>query len=104
MHYAASSDQIDAIKVLLDAGADIHARGMAGGTALHRAAIAGQFHAVKVLLEAGADVNARDESRETPLMKAWEGSPKILGMQLLPVSGADKMRVERLLKDAGAEE
>lgn len=54
------------VRRLLDAGADLHARGPKGATALHTAAKAGFVRVIRVLLEAGADRSARDDAGRTP--------------------------------------
>jgi ketosteroid isomerase-like protein len=59
LHWAASSDDIDALDALLDAGADIEADGavIAGGTAIADAVAFGQFNAARRLLARGAQTN-----------------------------------------------
>lgn len=56
LHWAASSDDVEVIDVLLDAGADIEARGavIGGGTAMSDATAFGQWEAARRLLERGA--------------------------------------------------
>ncbi|RRQ26233.1 ankyrin repeat domain-containing protein [Rhodococcus sp. Eu-32] len=56
LHWAASSDDVDAIDALLDAGADIDARGavIAGGTPLSNATAFGQWNAARRLVQRGA--------------------------------------------------
>jgi hypothetical protein len=56
LHWAASSDDVDLIDALLDAGADLEARGavIGGGTALADATAFGQWRAAQRLLERGA--------------------------------------------------
>jgi len=56
LHWAASSNDVDLIDALLDAGADIEARGavIGGGTALADATAFGQWRAAERLLERGA--------------------------------------------------
>ena len=56
LHWAASSDDVDVLDVLLDAGADIEAGGavIAGGTAISDAAAFGQWRAARRLIERGA--------------------------------------------------
>ena len=70
----------DISKLLIDAGADVNARGgvsaVAGfdlnQTPLHFAANNGNFELVKLLVEHGADVNAMNYEGATPLYKACE--------------------------------
>ncbi len=59
LHWAASSGDLDALDALLDAGADINARGavIAGGTALADATAFGQWAAARRLVERGAQSN-----------------------------------------------
>jgi uncharacterized protein len=59
LHWAASSDDIEALDALLDAGADIEADGavIAGGTPIADAVAFGQWKAARRLLERGARTN-----------------------------------------------
>jgi ketosteroid isomerase-like protein len=59
LHWAASSDDIEALDALLDAGADIEADGsvIAGGTPIADAVAFGQWNAARRLLERGAHTN-----------------------------------------------
>jgi ketosteroid isomerase-like protein len=59
LHWAASSDDIEALDALLDAGADIDADGavIGGGTPLADAVAFGQWNAARRLLERGARTN-----------------------------------------------
>ena len=59
LHWAASSDDVDVIDVLLDNGADIEATGavIAGGTPLADATAFGQWKAARRLIERGAESN-----------------------------------------------
>ena len=56
LHWAASSDDVDGIDLLLDLGADIEARGgvIGGGTALDDAWAFGQWRAARRLVSRGA--------------------------------------------------
>jgi ankyrin repeat protein len=56
LHWAASSDDVEAVDALLDAGADIEAGGavIAGGTPIADAVAFGQWKAARRLLERGA--------------------------------------------------
>lgn len=62
LHWAASSDDIEVLDALLDAGADIEAPGavIAGGTALTDAVAFGQWHAARRLVERGANTPFRE--------------------------------------------
>jgi ankyrin repeat protein len=72
---ATVAGRLDAIRLLVEAGFDVNARGRADlpidepwETALHHAAGAGDVAAVRLLLSLGADRNARDERFDaTPL-------------------------------------
>jgi uncharacterized protein len=59
LHGAASSDDLEALDALLDAGADIEADGgvIGGGTPLADAVAFGQWNAARRLLERGAETN-----------------------------------------------
>ena len=59
LHWAASSDDIDALDALLDVGADIEADGavIGGGTPMADAVAFGQWKAARRLLERGAHTN-----------------------------------------------
>lgn len=70
LHTAAGIDSVDAIRMLLDAGADIGARDVTGMTPLHVAAMYSRGKAAVLLLERGADLNARDSFGDTPLHTA----------------------------------
>lgn len=59
LHWAASSDDVDVMTVLLDAGADIERPGSVidGGSALSDAAAFGQWNVARLLIERGAKSN-----------------------------------------------
>ena len=59
--------QIEAIELLLSAGAPINAAAKFGATALHLAAKHGMAEAAKVLLAHGADVHAANSKGAAPL-------------------------------------
>ncbi len=67
---AVKAGDIDAVRGLLAAGADVNSRDGEGSTLLMLAAHAGNLAMVSALLEAGAEVNASDERGWTALMKA----------------------------------
>ncbi len=87
-HDAVISGDVETVRALLDAGADVEARTEDGHTALMLAAAGSHEGIVRMLLDAGADVNARDEKGWTALM--W---PAFLGHE----------GIVRALLDAGAD-
>lgn len=57
--------QADAVRWLLDNGADVHARTADGGNALLAAAFFGESKIARMLLDAGADATASNRRRQT---------------------------------------
>jgi len=72
LHYAAFMGGADAVRVLLDAGADVHAvaRNDMRVQPLHSAAALGDVEACRMLLDAGADPNAAQQGGYVPLDEA----------------------------------
>ncbi len=77
------------VRILLDAGADVHARHICDWKALIMAAEKGKTEVVQLLIQAGSDVNARNKWGHTALMKA-----KIFG----------HTQIVEMLRKAGAAE
>jgi ankyrin repeat protein len=97
---AAEDGNTAAIKLMLDLGFLVDARGDHGGTALHSAASAGSTSAVRFLLDQGADLEARDTSWDsTPLIWAMVGSGERIGR----APDADWVATVQVLLDAGAD-
>ncbi|CAM9998061.1 unnamed protein product [Scytosiphon promiscuus] len=67
---AAGKDNVKAVDVLLDAGANIEARDVEGYTPLHTAALHAYSESARSLLEHGADVNALTLSGSSTLFIA----------------------------------
>lgn len=74
LHQAARAGDVDMLRLLIEAGADIEARAPGGATALHHAAYFGHPEVVRELLACGADHKAVDEAGYTPLQWArlWD--------------------------------
>ena len=89
--WAALNGQTEAVKVLLEKGANIHNRHRDGSTALHSAAFLGHIDTVKLLLEKGADINIRKPDGVTPLAAAqvdWGLTQFVIGILQLKVDEA----------------
>ena len=70
LHDAADKSQLDAVRYLLDRGADVNARTSDGRTALHMAAQRGDILMITLLLSRGAAIDQRDAKGWTPLDRA----------------------------------
>jgi uncharacterized protein len=80
LHWAASSDDVEVLDALLDAGADIEAPGavIGGGTPLADARAFGQWRAARRLLERGAQTTLQDAATlglMDRLEASFSGSP-----------------------------
>src|SRR6185503_1539528 len=69
-------DPVDAVKLLLEAGADPDAKTPAGDSALHLAAFAGKLTIVRALVEGGADINLKDGAGKTALEVVSAQAPR----------------------------
>ena len=76
-----------AVRLLLEAGADINAANEADFTALHGAAYRGLNEVIEYLVAAGADIDARDFRGRTPYRIA-EGTKQSFQFQSWPESAA----------------
>ncbi len=88
----AQTGHVDAVRLLLDAGANLHSRGPRGSTALWSAVANGRTETVQLLLERGATCDDSDEEGGTILMLAarngeGDGFPTVV--QLLLEAGMD---------------
>ena len=84
---AAEQDRV-AVRVLLDAGADVNAARADGATALLYAAHWDDLETASLLLQAGARVNPADDHGVTPLARACENT-SVRMVELLLDAGAD---------------
>jgi ankyrin repeat protein len=85
--YAAEFGSLDAMKILVDAGADVNAKNALAVSPLLWCA--GDLEKVRLLVSKGADVNARSKQGQTPLLIAasQDGASEIV--KLLLDKGAD---------------
>jgi ankyrin repeat protein len=95
---AAQSNNANAVRLMLDAGWPLDARGELGGTALHHAAWMGNADIVRDLLQYGAPVEIRGDTYDmTPMGWALHGSENSWRKDI-----GDYDAVVQLLLDAGA--
>jgi ankyrin repeat protein len=73
LHVAATSGQLDVVKLLLELGADVNERGgPLNGSAINEAATEGHLSVVRMLIDAGADLDTSEPERN-PLFSAIYG-------------------------------
>lgn len=65
--YQTEDDSVEALKILLKAGADIHRHADNGQTAMHAAALKGWNATIRFLAENGAELEPKDVNGKTPL-------------------------------------
>ncbi|XP_022125990.2 poly [ADP-ribose] polymerase tankyrase isoform X1 [Pieris rapae] len=94
LHFAAGYNRLPLAQLLLQRGADVHAKDKGGLVPLHNACSYGHFEVTELLVSAGAGVNAADLWRFTPLHEASaKGKADIV--RLLLKHGADPTRRNR---------
>ena len=90
LHLASSRANADIVQLLIEIGADVHARDENQSTPLHLASSRENADIVQLLIENenGGDVHARDENQSTPVhLASSRGNADIV--QLLIKNGAD---------------
>jgi ankyrin repeat protein len=102
LHLAAFFGQAEAVRILLEAGADVNAEASNSFVSrvqpLHSAAANRDRDCCRLLVEAGADINAQQADGFTPLMEAaQEGDVELAEMFL--AAGAD----DSIQRDDGTE-
>jgi ankyrin repeat protein/spore coat protein CotH len=104
--WAALHGKTEAVKLLLEKGANIKNRHRDGSTALHGAAFLGRVETVKLLLEKGADINIRKNDGMTPMDVAqidWGMTEFVVGLLQMKVDEqkvkAGRVEVIKLLSN-----
>jgi ankyrin repeat protein len=97
--HAAAFGNVETLRILLDAGADVNARNRVDATALLWAS--GQPDKARLLIERGADVNIQSKQGRTPLMVAASrrGNAAIVALLLskgAEVNARDRVRASAL--------
>ncbi len=67
IHAAAAGKSIEAVRALLQHGADVNARQHGGWTALHAASLSGDVEMARLLIASGTDIHARAENNQNAL-------------------------------------
>jgi uncharacterized protein len=79
LHAAAAGRNRDAVRILLEHGADVNARQEGGWTALHAASQNGDAEMVRLLIAAGADVQVRAANQQNALdLALTKGHPAVV--------------------------
>ena len=86
--YAAANNDLDLVRALIKAGANVKLENKFGTSALTEAAIIGSAPVIEALIKAGADPNFKTPNGETPLMAAAR-TGKIDAAKALIAAGAD---------------
>lgn len=76
LHAAADFEQLEVVKLLIDAGCEINSKRADGGTPLHCASARGNVPIIKLLLANGANRDAEDDEGSTPLDWCCSYNPK----------------------------
>ena len=98
------------VKALLDAKADVNAKGGYRRTALNECVRYDHIDCVKLLLEYGADRHCQDMWGNTPFYHArdvihkWEEEPKKIILDILTNWTPDQCREDRLKRERGGSE
>ena len=80
---AARTGNLEMARLLINAGAEVNAKGNPGRTPLSFAVLSGRLDMIRFLIEKGAEVNTRDAEGASPLdYAAWQGSLDMAAMLL----------------------
>ncbi|KAG5449039.1 Poly [ADP-ribose] polymerase tankyrase-1 [Clonorchis sinensis] len=94
LHFAAGYNRLSVVELLLQYGADVHAKDKGGLVPLHNACSYGHTKVAELLIKHGANVNVTDLWRFTPLHEA-AAKGKFEICRLLLQHGADPSRKNR---------
>ena len=86
--WASANDDVELVRALIKAGADVKLKNQFGTTALTEAAIVGSTRSIEALLKAGADPNTKNPEGESALMAVARGGNVDAARRLLE-AGAD---------------
>lgn len=100
LHFASSEGDLDMVRAVFEAGADIDLNDAEGMTPLHHAALEGHVEVVEFLISMGADANAR-VGKQTPILLAAEaGASETVELLELYVKPSRARRARKVLEAA----
>jgi len=88
-------EPVEALKLLLSAGADPNAKAPDGSTLLHQAVTARRTDAIRVLVEKGAKLDAVNKDNLTPLLLAEKPDPPLTAAQMQQDPGVYRPRRDK---------
>ena len=88
-------DPVDALKVLLKAGANPNGKAPDGTTLLHQAVTVRRVDAIRALVEAGAKLDAVNKDNMTPLLLAEKPDPPLTAAQMQQDPGVYRPRRDK---------
>jgi uncharacterized protein len=88
-------DPVEALKVLLQAGADANGKAADGSTLLHQAVTVRRTDAIRALVAAGAKLDAVNKDNLTPLLLAEKPDPPLTAAQMQQDPGVYKPRRDK---------
>jgi ankyrin repeat protein len=92
---AGNRDPVEALKVLLAAGANANAKAADGSTLLHQAVTVRRTDAIRALVAAGAKLDAVNKDNMTPLLLAEKPDPPLTAAQMQQDPGVYKPRRDK---------
>jgi len=89
LHLASRSGHVEAIRVILDNGADADVQNKSDSTPLHMASTGGHVEAVRLLLEHGANATLQDNQDVSAIELAYQSGSKVARVFLEFGNGGD---------------
>ena len=100
LHFAAQEGDLDMVRALIEAGAEVDLRDEDTLTPLHFAAMYGHAEVVEYLVSAGADPNARFGKRTAMTLAAENGAAEVVELLELYTKPKYVRQASKLLEDA----
>ena len=91
----ATREPVEALKILLDAGANPNAKSPDGSSLLHQAVTVRRTDAIRLLVEKGAKLDAVNKDNMTPLLLAEKPDPPLTAAQMQQDPGVYKPRRDK---------